>query len=46
LAAVRRGLNLVVDDLDDADPKDIAYAYSHSGRGLHSSTIRLNVSTC
>jgi hypothetical protein len=30
-AAVRKALNLVVDDLDDANPADIAYAYSHSG---------------
>ena len=30
-AAVRRPLRLLVDDLDDANPNDIAYAYSHSG---------------
>lgn len=29
--AVRRQLNLVVDDLDDMNPADVAYAYSHSG---------------
>ena len=30
-ANVRRSMRLVVDDLDDTDPDDIAYAYSHSG---------------
>ena len=30
-ANVRRSMRLVVDDLDDANPDDIAYAYSHSG---------------
>lgn len=29
--AVRKSLKLVVDDLDDANPADVAYAYSHSG---------------
>jgi hypothetical protein len=29
--ALRRALKLVVDDLDDNNPTDIAYAYSHSG---------------
>mmetsp|Transcript_30543 Transcript_30543/g.58825 ORF Transcript_30543/g.58825 Transcript_30543/m.58825 type:complete len:626 (-) Transcript_30543:289-2166(-) len=28
---LRRALKLVVDDLDDNNPTDIAYAYSHSG---------------
>ena len=37
--ATRRALKLVVDDLDDADPKDVAYAYSHSGYAP--ATIRL-----
>jgi hypothetical protein len=30
-AHLRRALKLVVDDLDDNAPTDIAYAYSHSG---------------
>ena len=30
-ALLRRALKLVVDDLDDNNPTDIAYAYSHSG---------------
>ena len=37
--ATRRALKLVVDDLDDADPRDVAYAYSHSGYAP--ATIRL-----
>lgn len=30
-ANTRRSMRLLVDDLDDTDPDDIAYAYSHSG---------------
>ena len=30
-ANTRRSMRLLVDDLDDTEPNDIAYAYSHSG---------------
>ena len=29
--AIRKPLSLVVDDVDDHDPSDVAYAFSHSG---------------
>jgi len=37
--ALRRALKLVVDDLDDNNPTDIAYAYSHSGCVEHASYV-------
>lgn len=40
---LRRALKLVVDDLDDNNPTDIAYAYSHSGCvALNSNTEQAN----